>query len=516
MTFQAKLAGAYGLAVVLLCAMAVVSFRNTERVEETRIWGRHSNFVIHRMEDFHSAMERMEETSFESSGAGDPAAMASMEKLRKDATRTLADVRELTADNASQQERLTTLSPKANRFFDLLFAEIQVPKNSAAQRADTQRVSRERAQLSKDITSLLKQINTEEDRLSLVRRQVIDEGLTRSSYFLVFGYSSAIVLSMICMLLLRNEMRKRAEVLHQLEQARAELESRVIERTEDLHAANVALQDQIEERKKAEQLVQQLNASLEMRVEQRTLELRQAVKELDSFCYSVSHDLRAPLRHVDGFSRILETEFSEHISEDGRHYLKRIVDAVNQMGRLIDDLLDLSRIGRKKLARRKISMQNAVETVISRARLTEEGQAVQWRVDALPDWYCDPGLLEILLSNLIANAVKFSRTSKPPVIHFGTVDSGGQTTVFVRDNGVGFDPKYADKLFGVFQRLHRQEDFEGTGIGLATVQRIIQRHGGNIRAESQVGCGATFYFSLGSQLVAVPVSKEEEVKHVRV
>lgn len=516
MTFQAKLAAAYGLAVILLCAMAVVSVRNSQRVEETRIWGRHSNFVIHRMEDFHSTMERMEETSFESSGSGDPVVLASMEKFRKEATRTLVDVRELTADNASQQERLAALSPKVERFFDLLVAQIQLRDGPVPQNAGGERVSPERAQLSKEITSLLKQINTEEDRLSLVRRTAIDDGLRRSSYFLIFGYASAVVLSMICMVLLRNEMRKRSEVLHQLEQARAELESRVIERTEDLRAANIALQGQVEERKKAEQLVQQLNASLEMRVEQRTLELRQAVKELDSFCYSVSHDLRAPLRHVDGFSRILENEFSEHLSSNGRHYLKRIVDAVGQMGRLIDDLLDLSRIGRKKLTRKKVSIHDAAERLIAGARLTQEGQAVEWRVDPLPDWHCDPGLLEILLSNLIANAVKFSRTSRPPVIQFGTVHSGGQSTVFIRDNGVGFDPKYADKLFGVFQRLHRQEDFEGTGIGLATVQRIVQRHGGMIRAESQVGCGATFYFSLGSQLVLVPAAKQEEVKHVGV
>jgi signal transduction histidine kinase len=524
MTFQTKLAGAYGLAVVLLCAMGVVSYRNAQHVEETRQWGRHSNVVIHRMEAFHSGMQRMEEISFENWGTGDAGALASMSVLRKDTERALADVKELTADNPSQQERLALLAPKLGRFCDLLAADIQLTTgsrtnskaNSKPGSRSTPRASSERVQLSENISSLFQQMNSEEDRLSLVRRQAIDEGLRRSSYFLIFGYANAILLSVLCIVLLRNEMRKRSEIRRELEQSQAELESRVRERTEDLHAANQALRDQIEERKKAEQLVQQLNASLETRVEQRTLELRQAVKELDAFCYSVSHDLRAPLRHVDGFSRILENEFCEQLSGDARHYLTRIIQAVGQMGRLIDDLLDLSRIGRKKLSLKKVSLQDAVERLIANARFSDDGRAVEWRIDPLPDWNCDPGLLDVVLSNLIENAMKFSRNARPPVIQFGTLNAGSQNTVFVRDNGVGFDPKYADKLFGVFQRLHRQEDFEGTGIGLATVQRIVQRHGGAIRAESQPGCGATFYFTLGPQASADLAPKLDEVKHVRV
>jgi light-regulated signal transduction histidine kinase (bacteriophytochrome) len=254
-----------------------------------------------------------------------------------------------------------------------------------------------------------------------------------------------------------------------------------------------------------------------MRVEQRTLELTQAVKELDSFCYTVSHDLRAPLRHVDGFSRILESEFGPELSEDARHYLHRIVQAVNQMGRLIDDLLDLSRIGRKKLSRRRVSVQELVERSVANHRESDDGRGVEWCIDPLPDVSCDPGLLEIVYANLIANAVKFTRGLPHRVVQFGALTgSAGAVTFFVRDNGVGFDPKYADKLFGAFQRLHRQEDFEGTGIGLATVQRIVHRHGGSIRAESQPGCGATFYFTLGAHAVVAPAQNLEEVKHVPV
>ena len=246
------------------------------------------------------------------------------------------------------------------------------------------------------------------------------------------------------------------------------------------------------------------------------IELTQAVRELDAFCYSVAHDLRAPLRHVDGFARILETEYQPQLQGEAQHYLGRVVDGVNQMGRLIDDLLELSRISRKKLVRRSVSTHEMIERVIGNFRVMPEARTVEWRVDPLPNLYCDPALLEVVLTNLISNAVKFTRDARPRMIHFGTVNAAGSASLFIRDNGVGFDPQYADKLFGVFQRLHRQEDFPGTGIGLATVQRIVQRHGGSIRAESQPGSGATFYFTMGAQSLVAPAISQEEVSHVRV
>jgi signal transduction histidine kinase len=515
MTFQTRLATAYGLAVVILCAMCFVSYRNAAHVEQTRVWGRHSSAVLHRGEALSEGLARIESLSFEYAGTGDSKGLASFDLARKNALTSESDLRTLTADNLSQQQRLDTLQPKFARYVDLLRAAIESP-SPARNSAESRSFVSERAALSHDIADLIQQMNAEEDRLSLVRRQEIDEGLHRTSWYLAFGYASAIFLSAVCIIILRGEMRHRAAIQHELEKTQAGLELRVQERTEDLRAANLALQAQVEERKRAERQVQQLNSSLEMRVEQRTLELTQAVKELDSFCYTVSHDLRAPLRHVDGFSRILESEYGPELSEDARHYLHRIVQAVNQMGRLIDDLLDLSRIGRKKLSRRRVSVQELVERSIANYRDSEDGRSVEWRLDPLPDVNCDPGLLEVMYANLIANAVKFTRGLPKRVIQFGAFANGSQPTLFVRDNGVGFDPKYADKLFGVFQRLHRQEDFEGTGIGLATVQRIVHRHGGSIRAESQPGCGATFYFTLGAQAAAAPVRKIEEVNHVRV
>jgi signal transduction histidine kinase len=521
MTVQTKLASAYGLAVVILCAMCLISYRNAAKIEETRQCGRHSSAVLQRGEALAESLARVEAISFEYAGTRDPQALSSLDFASAGALSAEGDLHSLTADNLSQQRRLAILEPKLARYLVLLRDAIAAPANtptgaSPREPAAARPFLPERAQLSHDISDLIQQMNAEEDRLSLVRRQAIDEGLHRSSDYLAFGYASAILLSVLCIVLQRGEMRHRTAIQHELENAQAGLELRVHERTEDLRAANLALQAQVEERKRAERQVQQLNSSLEMRVEQRTLELTQAVKELDSFCYTVSHDLRAPLRHVDGFSRILESEYGGELSDEARHYLHRIVQAVNQMGRLIDDLLDLSRIGRKKLTRRRVSVQDLVERAISSYRDIPDGHGVDWRVDPLPELSCDPGLLEIVYANLIANAVKFTRSLPHRMIQFGALSSSDSVTLFVRDNGVGFDPQYADKLFGVFQRLHSLEDFEGTGIGLATVQRIVHRHGGSIRAESQPGCGATFYFTLGAQSMAATTRKLEEVKHVRV
>jgi PAS domain S-box-containing protein len=233
-------------------------------------------------------------------------------------------------------------------------------------------------------------------------------------------------------------------------------------------------------------------------------ELLAANKELDTFSYSVSHDLRAPLRHIDGFARILQEERSVELSVEGRRYLDRILDAANHMGHLVDDLLSLARIGRKELVRQKTNIDEVVRQAITDLPPEAAQREIEWHIEPLPEMYCDPGLLRLVFSNLLANAVKFTRPRQAAVIQVGTRESEGIITLFVRDNGVGFDLKYADKLFGVFQRFHRQEDFEGTGVGLATSQRIIHRHGGEIRAESQPDQGTTFFFTLGPQ-VGLPV-----------
>lgn len=248
----------------------------------------------------------------------------------------------------------------------------------------------------------------------------------------------------------------------------------------------------ITERRVAEERIRRLNLALQHKV----AEVSAVNKELETFSYSVSHDLRAPLRHIDGFTRILLEEHAQAFSEDARHYLDRILSAVSHMGHLVDDLLNLARIGRKEMARETVDLDQIVRQALAELPQEEQNREIEWRIEPLPQVEGDSGLLKLAFFNLLANAAKFTRTRQPAVIEIGSRGPSESPIFFVRDNGVGFDAKYADKLFGVFQRLHRQEDFEGTGIGLATVQRIIRRHGGEIRAEAAPDRGATFSFTL--------------------
>lgn len=252
----------------------------------------------------------------------------------------------------------------------------------------------------------------------------------------------------------------------------------------------------VTERKRAEDEIRNLTADLENRVRERTQELEASNKEMEAFTYSVSHDLRAPLRHIAGFSRMLAEECSGSLNPEGRRYLQRIQDGTHRMGTLIDDLLNLTRIGRHELTLKVTSLGPIVKDVMSELMPDAEGREVEWRIGNLPFVEGDSALLKIVFQNLLSNALKYTRPRTKAMIEVGSQQAAGEQVIFVRDNGVGFDMKYADKLFGVFQRLHRAEDFEGTGVGLATVQRIVQKHGGRIWAQAELDKGAAFYMTL--------------------
>lgn len=256
---------------------------------------------------------------------------------------------------------------------------------------------------------------------------------------------------------------------------------------------NIHLQRQVKE---AQEALQDLNAFLEQRVEERTTELAEANRELEAFSYSVSHDLRAPLRHILGFGDRLSKDADSTLSVKGQRYLGHITSAASRMNQLIDDLLEFSRTSRQPLSLGRVSLSALTQEVVSDLRLVMPGSAAEWHLSPLPDVLADASLLRQVLVNLLGNAAKYSSRNPQPHIWVSAEVGEREVTVRVRDNGVGFDPQYAGKLFGVFQRLHRAEDFEGSGIGLANVRRIVVRHGGRVWAESQVGEGATFFFTL--------------------
>ena len=265
----------------------------------------------------------------------------------------------------------------------------------------------------------------------------------------------------------------------------------VLQRGEPLKVLEI--NTDITRRKRAEDEVHALNQYLECR----NSELAAANEDLEAFTRSVAHDLRAPLRHVDAYSKLLGESLGSQLAPDARGHLKLMTDSIRHMGQLIDDLLGLARVGRRELNLQVTGLCSVVTEVLRELKPELGSRDVRCQTGDLPFVQCDAGLMKVVFYNLLSNAIKYTRPRPTAIIEIGQITSNGHPVVFVRDNGVGFNMKYADKLFGVFQRLHRREDFEGTGVGLATVQRIIHKHGGRIWAEAELDKGATFYFSLG-------------------
>ncbi len=294
-----------------------------------------------------------------------------------------------------------------------------------------------------------------------------------------------------------EEVLSRVGIHLQLHELTDRMKQKVREQTDELTRTNQRLRQEIDERRRAEKELKKHREHLEELVQGRTAQLEAANKEMHAFTYTVSHDLRAPLRHIDGFIELLQKKTEAVIDKQGRHYMEAICGAAQKMGLLIDDLLSFSRMGRHVVRAQQVDLGRLVRDILREFEPDTAGRKIDWRIGGLPVVSGDKAMLRVVLVNLISNALKFTRPRPQTHIEIGSMPGqNAETVFFVRDNGVGFDMAYADKLFGVFQRLHRAEEFEGTGIGLANVRRIIDRHGGRTWAEGGPDQGATFYFAL--------------------
>jgi signal transduction histidine kinase len=447
LTIERRILAGFSLVFLGILIISAVSYRNmTVLVENSRLNTKSHDFlqVLNNMD---ATLESMENGHRRYLVTGEENYLETYRTVMQQRDAYMRYLRELMNDSPEQQRRLALLE-------ELIEQQLEA-ETRAIERRDqggfdaVHKIALEGAakQILESIHRVTGAMDLDERRAVLLRVGESAAGTTTTIVLLVSGALLQFVLLASVYYLIRHDITERRRVAAEL-QRRGEL----------LEAAN---------------------------------------KELEAFSYSVSHDLRAPLRHIDGYASLLSKAAGESLNDKARRYLQTISDSARQMGQLIDDLLVFSRMGRQEMLHTTVNLDQLIKTILYDLRLDLQGRSISWTIDPLPEVQGDPAMLRQVFMNLISNAVKFTKTQPAPAIEIGVDPSSpSEQVIHVRDNGVGFDMQYVNKLFGVFQRLHRADEFEGTGIGLANVRRIIHRHGGRTWAEGAPGKGATFYVAL--------------------
>ena len=445
------------IGILSLVVATGISYHFTRQLQQTAAWVSHTQEVLREIEMVTADVATLGSDQRSYINTGNEDWLEQVAKIKDAIHQELNELRGLTADIPGQPSRLDQLEPLIAQRIDWGEQTVVARRQQGLSAAEQIIAAGKGIELSDGIRRLVKEM--EDQEYSLLDQWQKKEQEVSTTTFLLLPLGVFLSLTVLSL---------------------------------GLFFLNAG----VDVTKRAEAQVHRLNTELEQRVIQRTAELEAANKELEAFSYSVSHDLRAPLRAVNGFAGIVLEDFGSHLPEEGRRYLERIRNGGRQMGELIDDLLGFSRLGRQPVDRQDVNMLELVQNVLEELKPQRAGRQVEIRVGNLPSCQGDLSLLKQIWVNLISNAVKYTRERTPAIIEIGCTREKGEHIYFIRDNGAGFDMQYANKLFGVFQRLHRSDEFEGTGVGLAIVQRIVHRHNGRVWAQAELNRGATFYFTL--------------------
>ena len=486
------------LAILMLASMAAASYRiienfveRVDNVEKTQKIFLVSQEVLALLKDAVIAQRGFVI-------AGESRYLASTDSALSNVTQRLGQLRALLAGHDERNfRRLDDIERLAGTIVGMMAETVKLKQRGGAEASPAlvALIDAGKRDLDK-VRALLTDIHIDANQSlmgQLHESQATGQTVTRA--LVLTGLVGGIIL-VIAFGLLMKEVALRTHAEQAVRRANDDLELRIAGRTAELAHANAQLELEIVEHRRARSEVAVLNQNLETRVALRTEELEDAYQQMESFGYSVSHDLRAPLRAIMGFARMLEADHADKLDGDARQMLQVISDSSRKMGRLIDDLLAFSRLSRAPMEREPVDMTTLAEEALAAIELRPELAAIGRRVQAMPRARCDAPLLRQVWSNLLSNAAKFSLPGAEAGIEAGGYQIGRELVYFVRDHGVGFDMRYYHKLFGVFERLHAEDEFPGTGVGLAVVKRIVARHGGRVWAEGEPGKGATFYFAL--------------------